>query len=381
MNNNKKWNWEQKDWPNFSYDEQKLKSLEIQFIYDSGVLLGAYKHINDDERTSLTIEIMSDEALKTSEIEGEILDRESIQSSIRRNFGLSTINRKVSPAENGITEMMVDLYNNFNKPLTHKMLFNWHSMLMNGRRDIKDIGRYRTGNAPMLVVSGTIDSPKIHFQAPGSKRLKTEMKNFIEWFNRTALGGSEPLSTLTRASIAHLFFVSIHPFEDGNGRIARALSIKAISQSINSPMLIALSQTIQNNKKEYYSMLQKSNRNNQIDDWNNYFAQTIITAQRYSLMLIDFLIQKAKFYDVHKNNMNERQLKVVSRIFKEGVNGFKGGLSAEKYIRITSTSRATATRDLSDLVSKKILIQTGSLKSTRYYLNLKDARMLLKIIR
>ncbi len=374
MNNNKKWNWEQKDWPNFSYDEQKLKSLETQFIYDSGILLGAYKHIGDDERTSLTIEIMSDEALKTSEIEGEILNRESIQSSIRRNFGLSTINRKANPAENGIAEMMVDLYNNFNKHLTHKMLFNWHSMLMNGRRDIKDIGRYRTGDEPMLVVSGSVDSPKIHFQAPESKRLKTEMKNFIEWFNKTAPGGPEPLSTLTRASIAHLFFVSIHPFEDGNGRIARALSIKAISQSINSPMLIALSQTIQNNKKEYYSVLQKSNRNNKIDDWNNYFAQTIITAQRYSLTLIDFLIQKAKFYDVHKNNMNERQLKVVSRIFKEGISGFKGGLSAEKYISITSTSRATATRDLSDLVSKKILTQTGFLKSTRYYLNLKDTR-------
>ena len=118
-------------------------------------------------------------------------------------------------------------------------------------------------------------------------------------------------------------------------------------------------------------MLEKSNKNNQIDDWINYFAQTIITAQEYSLTLIDFLIQKAKFYDLHKSNLNERQLKVVSRIFKEGIDGFKGGLSAEKYISITSTSRATATRDLNDLVSKKILTQTGLLKSTRYYLNLK----------
>jgi len=366
MSGNKKWNWQQNDWPNFSYDKQKLKSLENQFIYDSGVLLGAYKHINDDEKTALTIEMISDEALKTSEIEGEILNRESIQSSIRRNFGLSTGNRKAQPAENGIAEMMVDLYNDFDKPLTHKMLFNWHSMLMNGRRDIKNIGQYRTGDEPMLVVSGTIDSPKVHFQAPDSKRIKTEMKNFVEWFNKST-------PTLTRACIAHLYFVSIHPFEDGNGRIARALSVKAISQSISNPMLIALSQTIQNNRKEYYSMLQKSNKDNKIDDWINYFAQTIITAQEYSLTLVDFLIQKAKFYDLHKSNLNERQLKVVSRIFKEGINGFKGGLSAGKYISIASTSRATATRDLSDLVNKKMLTQTGSLKSTRYYLNLKSA--------
>ncbi len=364
MNSNKKWNWEQKDWPNFSYDKQKLKSLENQFIYDSGVLLGAYKHIKDDEKTSLTIDMMSEEALKTSEIEGEILNRESIQSSIRRNFGLSTVNKKAQPAENGIAEMMVSLYNDFNKPLTHKMLFNWHSMLMNGRRDIKNVGQYRTGDESMLVVSGSVDHPKVHFRAPDSKRIKTEIKIFVEWFNKSA-------PTLTKACIAHLYFVSIHPFEDGNGRIARALSVKAISQSVNNPVLIALSQTIQNNRKKYYSMLEKSNKNNQIDDWINYFAQTIITAQEYSLTLIDFLIQKAKFYDLHKSNLNERQLKVVSRIFKEGIDGFKGGLSAEKYISITSTSRATATRDLNDLVSKKILTQTGLLKSTRYYLNLK----------
>jgi len=365
-----KWNWQQKDWPHFRYDSKDLKSLEEQFLHRSGLLFGAYKHISDEEKTSLTVDLISNEALKTSEIEGELLNRDSIQSSIRRNFGLETDNRKIPPAERGIAEMMVDLYQNFEKPLTHKTLYCWHEMLTTGRRDLKDIGRYRTHADPMQVVSGPIHKPVVHFEAPPSSSMKAEMKMFMDWFKKTSPKGKDLLSPLTRAGIAHLWFVCIHPFEDGNGRIGRAIAEKALSECLGQPVLIALSQTIQNNKKAYYSMLEESNKENEITDWLLYFSKTILDAQEETQKLIDFVIDKARFFQKFKDQLNKRQEKVILRIFQEGPKGFQGGLSAENYIAITQTSRATATRDLQGLVNLGALTKTGELKSTRYYLKL-----------
>lgn len=364
------WNWQQEDWPHFKHDKKALNSLEEQFLYRSGLLFGAYKHIAGDEKASLMVELISNEALKTSEIEGEFLNRDSIQSSIRRNFGLETDNRKIAPAERGIAEMMVDLHQNYAKPLTHKTLYSWHTMLTSGRRDLKDIGRYRTHTDPMQVVSGPIHKPKIHFKAPPSASMKAEMKSFIDWFKRTSPKGKEPLPALTRAGIAHLWFVSIHPFEDGNGRVGRAIAEKTLSEALGQPVLIALSQIIQDNKKAYYSMLEKSNKRNEITAWLLYFARTILDAQDEAQTLIDFVIAKASFFDKFRVQLNERQEKVIVRMFQEGSKGFKGGLSAENYITISETSRATATRDLQDLVQKGALTKTGELKSTRYYLKL-----------
>lgn len=179
---------------------------------------------------------------------------------------------------------------------------------------------------------------------------------------------SKHFPALTRAGIAHLWFVSIHPFEDGNGRVGRAIAEKALSECLGQPVLIALSQTIQNNKKSYYSMLEESNKDNQITEWLKYFSATILEAQDETQTLIDFVIEKASFFDKFRGQLNERQEKVVLRMFREGPKGFKGGLSAENYITISDTSRATATRDLQDLVKKGALRKTGELKSTRYYL-------------
>ena len=249
------------------------------------------------------------------------------------------------------------------------MLFDWHSMLMRGRRDLQTVGQYRTHEEPMQVVSGRIDQPKIHFEAPPSRNVPREMDAFMAWWQRTAPDGSASLPSLTRAGIAHLYFVCIHPFEDGNGRIGRALSEKSLAEYQGEPTLIALSQTIEEGRKTYYEKLEKNNKGTEITDWLVYFAQTILKAQQRSLNLVDFLIGKTRLYDRLCGQINLRQQKVLERMFREGLSGFKGGLSAENYIRITGTSRATATRDLAKLVELGALVRTGELKSTRYWLN------------
>ena len=178
-----RWNWQQRDWPKFTWQELRLAQAEQQFLLGAGTLVGAVKHLKGDEREQITVEAISTEAVTTSEIEGEILDRASVQSSIRRQFGLQTDDRRVKPAEQGIAEMMVDLYRSFAAPLSNEILFAWHRMLVSGRRDLKDVGRYRTGGDPMQVVSGAIYEPKVHFEAPPSSRVKSEMHRFTAWFN------------------------------------------------------------------------------------------------------------------------------------------------------------------------------------------------------
>lgn len=368
MTNKKIWNWQSGDWPNFSWDHKPLQELEECFLYQSGLLLGIYEHI--DDKSQLNIEIISNEAYKTSEIEGELLNRDSLQSSIRRNFGLAVPNaKKSSPAESGIAEMMVDLYKNFDHPLSEKIICNWHGMLMNGRRDIS-IASYRTHEDAMQVISGPIGKTRVHFEAPPSKSMNKEMKVFIKWFNQTAPKKSNALPALIRASITHLYFVCIHPFEDGNGRLARALAEKSLAQSLGHPTLIALSQTIQKHRKEYYDHLENNNKECEITNWIIYFAKTILEAQNNTIELIQFIIKKTKFYDKIKNELNERQLKVISRILEEGIEGFKGGLSAKNYKAITQTSLSTVTRDLQDLIRKNVMFSTGARKGTRYYLKI-----------
>lgn len=365
------WNWQQRDWPRFTYKKAALADLESRLLRQSGVVLGAMKHVHSGDKDALIVDLMSTEALKTSEIEGEVLDRDSLQSSIRRNFGLDAGKRKIPPAEQGIAEMMVDLYKTFNNPLSHQQLFAWHAMLTKGRQDLRDVGAYRTHDDPMQVVSGPVHKPRVHFEAPPSKAMRREMTQFIQWFNGTAPHAKDPLPALTRAGIAHLYFVSIHPFEDGNGRIGRLISEKALSQCLGEPTLIALSRTIQGHRKNYYDSLEKNSKDNEITDWLIHFAHAVLEAQDYTQRLIDFVIEKSKLYDRLRGQLNERQEKVIARLFCEGPEGFKGGLSAEKYLGMVKTSRATATRDLQDLVEKGALLKTGELKYTRYQLNIR----------
>ena len=363
------WNWQQPGWPTFTYDPAALEPLERQFLLHSGEFFGVFKHVGPDDRDSLKIELISDEALKTSEIEGEVLDRDSVQSSLRHQFGPGPADRQVPPAERGIAEMMVNLYTAFAEPLTHATMFAWHRMLMSGERQIQVVGGYRTHADPMRVVSGSIHDPKVHFEAPPSSTMNDEMDAFIRWFNQTAPDGETPLPPLTRAGLAHLHFVSVHPFEDGNGRIARALAEKSLAQDLRQPSLIALAYTIEQARKAYYAALERNNKDLEITDWLVYFGQTVIEAQRNTIKRVDFHVAKAKLYEKLRGKLNARQDKVLARMFREGLNGFKGGLSAENYIGIAKTSRATATRDLQELVALGALARTGELRHTRYHLN------------
>lgn len=358
------WNWQDADWPHFIYKD-KFAEAERAFQRLAGMMHGALKYISMEEKEILTIELISDEALKTSEIEGEILNRDSLQSSIRRHFGLKTDHRKIPPTEQGISDMMMDLYRTTNAPLTHDMLFRWHSMLMQDQRDLEQIGAYRRHRDPMQIVSGSVYQPNVHFEAPPSDIIPQEMERFIKWFN-----ASTSLPALIRAGIAHLYFESIHPFEDGNGRIGRAISEKALSQSLGGPTLIALAATIERSKKDYYNALHDNSHDLEISDWLAYFCGMVLAAQERTQRQIDFIIEKGQFFVRLAAKLNKRQEKVLQRMFKEGPDGFKGGLSAENYIKIADTSRATATRDLQDLLQKGALIKTGELRHTRYFLSL-----------
>ena len=363
-----RWNWQQPEWPDFTYERELIEGSEHDFLHGTGLLFGAYRHLGEAERNLLRVEIIGEEALKTSEIEGEYLDRKSLQSSLSRHFGLQADDLEVSLAEAGITDLMVDLHNTCEDALSHETLYRWHRMLTLGRTDLECVGRYRAHG--VAVVSGSLHRRRIHFEAPPPERVKREMDGFIRWFNRSAPGAGSPLPALTRAGTAHLYFESIHPFEDGNGRIGRAVSEKALAQSLGEPTLIALATVISRNRKAYYGALGDANTKNEITGWLVYFAGTVLEALTYTRTYVEFLIEKAKLLKRMRGRMNPRQEKCLLRMFEEGPEGFSGGLSAESYISITKATRPTATRDLSDLVTKGALARTGERKSTRYHLNI-----------
>lgn len=364
------WNWQQPTWPNFTWDRAALESQEERFLYESGLLFGAYQHIPEEDKNDLRIELICQEALMTAEIEGEYLNRASLQASIRRQFGLETQAIHIAPAEQGLSEIMADVYQNYAQALTHELLFQWHHSLMRGRQDIGSIGIYRTHTDPMQIVSGYLHNPKVHFEAPPSDRVAPEMHQFIDWFNESAPNSPGRLPLLTRAGLTHLYFESIHPFEDGNGRLGRALSEKALAQGLRQPSLIALSQTIQTQKKAYYEALQKGSLQLEVTPWLIWFAQLALEAKQTTQHWISFLIGKTRIYDRVRSQLNPRQEKVLHRMFQEGPQGFQGGLSAEKYSKLTKASHATVTRDLQALVDMGVLSRKGERRYTRYYLNL-----------
>lgn len=367
------WNWQNPGWPEFQYDAAAMASLEQRFLLSSGEILGAVHHVGPSERDELHIHLLSDEAMKTSAIEGEALDRLSVQSSLRRHLGLSPGNYPTKPREQGVAEMMVDLYSTYAEPLTHETLFRWHDMLLSHDRRLDTIGAYRQHEDAMQIVSGRHDRPVIHFEAPPSVQVPGEMDRYVDWFNKTVPEGEAPLPPLIRAGLSHLYFESIHPFEDGNGRLGRALAEKSLAQNIGQPSLIALAFTIERERKTYYDQLERHQKTLDVTPWLEWFAETVLTAQQVTLDRVGFFIAKAHYYDRHRDQMNERQAKAIERMFREGPDGFKGGLSAENYISITGTSRATATRDLQDLVEMGAVTRTGERRYTRYWLKLEEA--------
>lgn len=367
------WNWTQPGWPNFRYDVAAAEPLEWRFLLSSGEILGAVRHVTGDERDRLRIALLSEEAMRTSAIEGEVLDRSSVQSSLRRQFGLTADSAPSRPREQGIAEMMVDVYLNYAAPLTHDTLCRWHRMLLSHDCGLETIGAYRRHFDAMQIVSDRADRPTVHFEAPPSAEVQREMNTFVDWFNSTAPDASAPLPALTRAALGHLWFESIHPFEDGNGRLGRVLAEKSLAQNIGQPSLIALAHMIERDQNGYYDQLETHQKILDVTDWLLWFAETVLKAQQVTLTRVAFCIAKAKFYDQFRDRLNDRQAKVIVRLFREGPEGFKGGLSAENYIAITGTSRATTTRDLKDLVEMGALARTGERRHTRYWLRLQTA--------
>lgn len=360
------WNWELPNWPKFEYDPSRIAALESQFLLGVGGSIAYLNTVEEPEYRRFVVEILSSEGLKSSKIEGEILDRESLQSSIQQHFGFSPLIKRASDKEARIARLLCDVYESVDKPLTHEMLWRWHSMLFEGSPGIVDCGKYRKFTDPMQIVSHRLDSRAVFFEAPPSERVFREMGAFINWFN-----GIHAAGPLERAAIAHIYFESIHPFEDGNGRIGRALVEKILSQGFGRPVLIALSHLLEKRKKEYYAGLEQCNRTLNVQHWVEFFAQVILQAHEESMNLLFFLIEKSKMLAALSGQINERQMKALLRMFEEGPSGFQGGLSAEKYIAITKAARATATRDLTDLVAKGALVKTGEFRHTRYQLNLK----------
>jgi Fic family protein len=361
------WNWQQPDWPTFTWRPERLHRAEELFLRGGGVMVGAAEHLADADREQIAVAGLVDEALTTSEIEGELLDRASVQASVRRQLGLRADARRAGPAEQGVAEMMVALARSTAEPLSHDMLHAWHAVLMRGRRNIQRIGAYRDHDEPMQIVSGRLDAPRVHFEAPPSARVPAEMSAFLAWFDRTRPDGDEPLPALTRAGIAHLHFESVHPFEDGNGRIGRAISEKALAQGLDGPVFTGLAPAMLRRRRQYYDMLEVSTRRNDIDDWVAWFAGVALEAQHRTQARIAFLIDCTRLLDQLRGTLNDRQERVLRRTLAAGPEGFEGGLSASNYQRIARTSPATASRDLADLVAKGAMTRTGERRHTRYH--------------
>ncbi|HMG15162.1 MAG TPA: Fic family protein [Saprospiraceae bacterium] len=365
------YNWQQSDWPNFKYNLSEIRDLLLTFAEKAGRVSGILSALPSEVQAETIIDIMVSEAIKTSEIEGEFLSREDVVSSIRKNMGLITITEPIMDKRaEGIGKLMINVRSSFNDPISQESLFMWHSMLMEGNKGM-NVGRWRSHLGPMQVISGAIGKEKVHFEAPPSLNIVTEMDQFIDWFNETGHGAKNEIKYApVRSAIAHLYFESIHPFEDGNGRIGRAISEKALAQSIGRPVLLSLSSTIEKNKKEYYNALENAQRSNEITSWINYFIKTLLQAQFEAENLIEYSLRKVKFFDQYKYQLNDRQLKVINRMLEEGPNGFDGGMNAKKYADIANTSKATATRDLQDLLVKDAFLVIGGGRSTRYRVNI-----------
>jgi Fic family protein len=364
------YNWQQPDWPLFRYDLSGVEDTLFALAERTGRSTGLLKGLTVEAQTEMSIDVMVEEAIKTSAIEGELVSRKDVMSSIRRNLGLAAGAPGGDTRAAGAATLMIDVRNSFAAPLSEERLFEWHRMIMQGHRHI-EAGRWRTHAEPMQVVSGPIGHERVHFEAPPSAQIPAEMARFIQWFNDTAPGGSKAIrKAAVRSAIAHLYFESIHPFEDGNGRIGRALSEKALSQGLGRPALLSLSRTIEARRKEYYDALKDGQQSNEITPWVTWFVGMVLEAQIQAEEQIDFTLKKTKLFDQMRDQLNERQLQVLRRMLDEGPHGFEGGMSAKKYMVITGASKATATRDLQDLAEKGIFVPTGGGRSTHYQVKL-----------
>lgn len=359
------YNWKHKNWPQFEFDYTSLEKELMLFMMKAGEINGMLSALPQHISTETIIQTIVSEAIKTSAIEGEVINKLDVMSSIKNNLGFHTDHKAKDKNAIGLSKMLVDVRDTFKEELTEVKLLEWHKLLMNNNKKVQ-AGKWRTHREPMRVISGSVANPKIHFEAPPSKNIPKEIKQFIKWYNNCDISAPP-----VKAAIAHLYFESIHPFEDGNGRIGRAIAEKAVSQCLGMPVLFSISNAIEARRREYYDALQKAQRTMNISAWIKWFTSITLDAQEHTEKMIHFTIDKMKFFDKYENQLNERQKKVVNKMMEEGPNEFIGGMNAKKYMSITGVSKATATRDLQELVQLNIFFSLGSARTTRYSMNIK----------
>lgn len=359
---------EQTAWPNFHWNEARLSPLLADVRYRQGRLLGKMESLGFQLRSEATLTTLTTDVLKSSAIEGAILDAEEVRSSIARRLGLDEggLVRSSRDVE-GVVEMMLDATQKNSEPLTAERLFDWHASLFpTGRSGMQQItvGNWRPTEAgPMQVVSGSIGKERIHFEAPSAERLDQEMAAFLHWF-----GNSPGIDPVIKAGVAHLWFVTIHPFEDGNGRIARAIADMALAQADRTPeRFYSMSAQIEVERKQYYEILEASQRGGmEITLWLEWFLECLRRAVNGAESNLGSILRKAKIWrQVNQEPINERQRTVINRV----LDGFEGKLSSSKYAKLAKCSVDTALRDIKILLDRGVLVQEESGgRSTSYRL-------------
>jgi Fic family protein len=372
-----KWIWQQPDWPDFRYDNRALNDRELEFRLNSERLAGSFDALPIASQEDATIDLMLSEAIKTSAIEGEDLDRESVRSSLLSLISSDTLPDNSDQKAAGAALLLVDIRKNWQTPLTHDLLGKWQSMAVPEQRYTTILrGAYRNDPSPMQIVSGPYGREKVHYEAPPATQVPDEMARLADWYNRTSpVSGDKTIPGIARAGIAHLWFEVIHPFDDGNGRVGRAIADHALSQSLGYPTTACLATAIEADKKTYYLQLEKASRGNlHVNAWLDYFADRVIKAQKIAREEVDFVLAKTRFYEAYGDQLNDRQATMVSRVFAEGRKGFEGGITTKKYEVITKCPNRTASRDLSDLVAKGVIIPLpGGGRTTRYELTVAES--------
>ena len=372
-----RWVWQQPSWPALTFNAAQAGPVLAYAHRMQGRLEGKAQAIGLQSDVSVMQTLMEEETIATAAIEGQRLSPDAVRSSVMRRLGLSSAGPQDRHAD-GQVAVIDDTTRSFDQPLDHDRLWRWQSALFpggtSGIRRI-EVGRYRSHADPMQIVSGRPGKEVVHYEAPPSSQVMDEMTAFLAWFNQqTATSGGAPaMDGVARAALAHLWLETIHPFEDGNGRVGRAIVDLAMAQHHQAPMrLYGLSRQLLAERNGYYAALNAAQRGStDATAWVVWFAQQVALGCEQSGRVIDAVIAKAHFWAGPATaRLNERQRKVVQRLLDDGDGGFLGGLNAQKYIELTGTSKPTATRDLADLVAGGLLWTQGQGKALRYYLNM-----------
>ena len=359
--------WQQPTWAEFTWDNDKLITLLSEVRNHEGRILGLMDGLGFGIQNSTSLDVMVEDVLRSSEIEGELLNADRVRSSIARHLGIETEGLpEPDHYTEGVVQVMLDAVRNSNEPLTHKRLFNWHAALFpTGRSGMYPItvAAYRTGPEPMQVVSGAMGREKVHYEAPASEFVPAMMDEFLRWIN-----GEQGIDPILKAAVAHLWFVAIHPFDDGNGRITRTITDMLLAKADGMPhRFYSMSAEILRERKGYYAALEKvTTGTTDITTWLDWFLQTLRSAILRSEKMVQRVVRKSLFWQQHREvRMKERQVKIVNMLW----DGFEGKLTTSKWAKISKNSQATALRDVSDLVEKGVLIAADAGgRSTNYLL-------------